>query len=252
MVGEDKVSFANSRGQTLVGVLHYAEPQKASGGAILCHGMESDKESEKLVFLSRELARTGIPTLRFDFAYAGESSGSFEEITYSGGVEDLKAAYCFLLGRQARKIAILGSSMGGTVALLFAAQEPTVAALVTVAAPIHPKKITEKLLTPEQMCQWREQGYTYYHGQRINVSLLDDLERIDILKSASRIACPVLIIHGERDETVPVEEAYELHDQLSDSKKLAILKGADHRLSDPSLMKHVVVESMNWISQNVR
>lgn len=251
MVGEEKISFANSRGQTLVGVLQQGDPRKASGGVILCHGMESDKESEKLVFLSRELVRTGIATLRFDFSYSGESSGRFEEITYSGGVEDLTAAYRFLLSRQAGKIAVWGSSMGGTVALLFAAQEATVAALVTVAAPIHPKKIAQKLLTPEQVRRWRKQGYTFYQGQRINVSLLDDLERIDILKSAAAITCPVLIIHGDRDETVPVEEAYELFHQLSEFKKLSILEGADHRLSDPALMNHAVVESIEWISQNL-
>ena len=122
---EEKISFTNSRGDTLSGVLHHAEKHPARGAVILCHGMESDKNSEKLVFLSRELARRGVLALRFDFSYVGESSGKFEDITYSGEVEDLKAAYALLRSRHAGKTAILGSSMGGTVALMFAAREPT-------------------------------------------------------------------------------------------------------------------------------
>ena len=52
--------------------------------------MESNKESDKLVRLGRSLSESGMLALRFDFFCAGESSGRFEEITYSDEVEDLK------------------------------------------------------------------------------------------------------------------------------------------------------------------
>ena len=68
---EEKISFTNSRGDTLSGVLHHAEKHPARGAAILCHGMESDKNSEKLVFLSRELARRGVLALRLIFPMCG-------------------------------------------------------------------------------------------------------------------------------------------------------------------------------------
>ena len=86
---EEAVRFRNRRGDTLVGVLHHPSTERPGGAVILCHGMESDKNSEKLVFLARRLAERGILALRFDFAYVGESSGRFEDITYSGEVEDL-------------------------------------------------------------------------------------------------------------------------------------------------------------------
>ena len=66
--------------------------------------MESNKESGKLTTLGRKLAERGILALRFDFAYAGESSGKFEEITYSGEVEDLTAAFAFVLRNQVKKV----------------------------------------------------------------------------------------------------------------------------------------------------
>ena len=249
---EKRVSFLNGRGQTLTGILHRPATSPFHGAAILCHGMESNKESDKLVALSRRLAEKGILALRFDFACAGESSGKFEEITYSDEVEDLKAAFSFMLGHPVPKIGVLGSSMGGTVALLFAAQEPRVANLVTIAAPFHPETITAKLLTREEVQNWRQSGFVVYHGRRINVSLLDDLQKIRVSEAVKKISCPVLIIHGDADETVPVEEAHELYAMLHGAKKIRILKGADHRLSDPSLLERALNECMDWMILHLR
>jgi dipeptidyl aminopeptidase/acylaminoacyl peptidase len=212
--------------------------------------MESNKESAKLVALSRKLAHRGILALRFDFSCSGESGGRFEEITYSGEVEDLEAAFNFMLQRQAKKIAILGSSMGGTVALLFAAREKRVANLVTIAAPVHPEKITEKLLTQGEVESWRRLGFFFYHGKRINTSLLDDFKNINVPEAAKKISLPVLIIHGDVDDIVPVEEAYELHSLLQGPKKICVLQGADHRLSNPSHMERALKESVDWIVQH--
>ena len=247
---EERVFFNNSRGDTLSGLLHHPTA-KSRGTVILCHGMESNKESEKLAFLGRALAERGIPALRFDFSYAGESSGRFEDITYTGEVEDLAAACSTLQTRYPGETAIFGSSMGGTVALLFAAVHPRVAALVTLAAPLHPENFPKRILTPEQLRQWQEQGFTHYNGRRLNLSLLKDLERIDVPASAKKITCPVLIIHGDGDQVVPVSEAFGLHDCLTHSKRLLIVKGADHRFSDSSLMERAVNAALDWLESHL-
>lgn len=248
---EEKITFINSRGDTLSGVLHHPTQNPGRGAVILCHGMESDKNSEKLVFFGRELARRDILALRFDFAYVGESSGKFEDITYSGELDDLKAAYALIEGRHQGKTAILGSSMGGTVALMFAAQEAKVAALVTVAAPLHPERFPDRVLTPVQLRRWRENGFVSFNRNRLNISLLDDLQSIDVAACARKVACPVLILHGDKDPVVPVEEAYELHDCLTQTKRLSILEGADHRLSNPEMMRRAKTEALDWLTAHV-
>ena len=174
MIDTERISFPNSRGDMLVGVLHHPMENHSTGAAILCHGMESHKNSEKLIFLGRELAQRGILALRFDFSYVGESSGKFEDITYSGEVEDLRAAYEIVRQHRDGKIAIFGSSMGGTVALMFAAAEPQVAALATLAAPLHPETFPNRVLSPAGLQRWRERGYTRYNGQRLNLAMLED------------------------------------------------------------------------------
>ena len=250
-MNEERISFTNSCGDTLSGVLHHPAQGTSRGAVILCHGMESNKESEKLVYLGRAMAQLGIMVLRFDFRYVGESSGRFEDITYSGEVEDLKAAHALVQSRNPGKTAILGSSMGGTVALLFAAQQPSLAALVTVAAPIHPERFPSRVLTPAQTDEWRVRGFTHYNGQRINLSLLDDLESLDVPEAVKKITCPVLILHGDADEVVPVEEAYELYACLTNSKRLSILPATDHRLSDPAVMRRAIAEALDWLTQHV-
>jgi len=247
---EERLLISNSRGNVLSGVLHRPAGTMSHGGVILCHGMESNKESEKLITLARQLARRGVTALRFDFAYVGESSGRFEDITYSGEVEDLRAAYNLVRTRHSGQIAILGSSMGGTVALLFAAQQAGVAAVVTIAAPIHPEEFPKRLLSSSQVRQWRDRGFTFYNGRRINLSLLEDLEKIDVPKAVKKITCPVLIIHGDNDKTVPVKEAYEIYACLTSSKRLSILNSGDHRLSDPAIMERALSEALEWLIEH--
>lgn len=252
MNDEEEVFFPNGRGRTLKGVFHHPASGKSLSAAILCHGMESNKESDKIVALSRALAEKGILALRFDFSYARESSGKFEDITYSGEVEDLRAAYDFVLRLPVEKIGILGSSMGGTVALLFAAQEKRIAALAAIAAPLHPDRITETLLSKEEVERWRREGFLFYHGRRINISLLKDLENIDVPKAVKQISCPVLIVHGDQDETVAVAEAQELYAHIEAPKRLAILRGADHRLTRPAHLQRALDESRDWLVHHLR
>jgi putative redox protein len=247
---EEDLSFRTANGDTLSAVLHHPA-RSPDGGAILCHGMESAKNSEKLIFLAKSLAERGLLALRFDFRYVGASSGKFADITYSGEVEDLKAAYDLIQSRQPGRTAIFGSSMGGTVALLFAAQEPKVAAIVTLAAPVHPENFPKRLLTPEQLQRWRELGHTIYNGQRLNVSLLDDLETLEVSVTARQIHCPVLIIHGDADKVVPVAEAYELHENLTAQKRLSIFKDTDHRFSNPLAMRQAMTEALAWLTEHV-
>jgi putative redox protein len=141
--------------------------------------------------------------------------------------------------------------MGGTVALMFASEEPALAGLVTVAAPLHPEKFPCKVLTPSQLEEWRERGYIIYNGNRLNVSLLDDLESIDVAARARRVTCPVLILHGDADDVVPVAEAYELHGCLTNSKRLSILKGTDHRVSNPQMMQRALGEALDWLTEHI-
>ncbi|HTM10953.1 MAG TPA: alpha/beta fold hydrolase [Verrucomicrobiae bacterium] len=246
MPSSERIAFLNRRGQRLVGIVHRPDGTPKAG-VVLCHGMGSSKESEKFVMLGEILAKRGVLALRFDFACSGESEGKFEEITYSGEAEDIAAAYDVVAKYGIAKIGVVGSSMGGAAAILFAAKNP-VAALATIAAPVHPEKFSARFLTDEQRRDWRSQGFIVYNGLRLDSTLLEDVETIDVAAAARKIAAPTLVLHGDRDATVPVEEGRELYAALAGPKRLAILAGADHRLTGADLQK-AVDEASEWLTE---
>jgi dipeptidyl aminopeptidase/acylaminoacyl peptidase len=108
------------------------------------------------------------------------------------------------------------------------------------------------MLSAAQLQNWRDQGFTFYNGQRLNLSLLEDLERLNVPAAARRVQCPVLILHGDADEVVPVRESYELRDSLGGAKRLSILNGGDHRLSHPALMQRALEEALDWLVRHSR
>ena len=102
-----------------------------------------------------------------------------------------------------------------------------------------------------ELRQWRDRGFILFNGNRLNISLLEDLESLDIAACARKVLCPVLVLHGDADSIVPVAEAYELHNCLRNSKRLTILPGADHRFSKPEAMRGAIDEAIDWLTQHV-
>lgn len=248
---EEHVTFTNGKGERLAGVLHLPG-REAAGGVLLCHGMESSKESLKLAHLGEALSRAGLAVLRFDFTGAGESTGNFESITCTRQVGDLAAAHGLLKDRGVGRVAIVGSSMGGTTALMYAGAAEGVAALVTLAAPFDPREIIEQGFPPEAFTRWRAQGFIEFDGRRLNVSFLEEALTIDVAAAVARITCPVLVIHGDADATVPVAHGHALHGALRVEKELCILPGADHRFTGPEGRGEALRRTEEWISRYLR
>lgn len=247
---EEHVEFKNAEGDRLAGVLHRPDG-KAAAGVLLCHGMESSKESLKLAHLGEALRRAGLAVLRFDFTGAGESTGDFESITCTRQVDDLTAAHGLLKDRGVGRVAIVGSSMGGTTALMYAGAADGVAALVTLAAPFDPRDLIKRDFPPEACARWRAQGFIEFDGRRLNVSFLEEALTIDVAAAVARISCPALVIHGDADATVPVAHAHALHGALSIEKELCILPGADHRFTDPEVRTEVLRRTEAWIMRHL-
>ena len=249
---EQHVTFSNGRGERLAGVLH--SPQRAANGfgVILCHGMESSKESLKLIHLGDSLSWAGFTVLRFDFTGSGESSGEFACITCTRHVEDLEAAHGWLKERGLGPAGVIGSSMGGTTALMYAGGAEGVAAVVTLAAPIDPRQLVERDFPPKAMALWRAQGFIEFNGRRLNTDFLEEAMTIDVAEAVARITCPVLVIHGDADATVPVAQGRALYAALSGEKALCILPGADHRFTRQEDREAALSRTEEWMARCLR
>lgn len=248
---ERQVTFGNGRGERLAGVLHLPPDEGGSLGVILCHGMESSKESLKLIHLGESLSRAGYTVLRFDFTGAGESTGEFESITCTRQVEDLEAAHGLLKERGVARIGVIGSSMGGTTALVYAGAAEGVAALVTLAAPVDPRELVERDFPPKAMALWRAQGFIGFNGRRLATDFLEEALTLDVAGAVARITCPALVIHGDADATVPVEQARRLHAALPGEKRLCVLPGADHRFTREEDRGAALGQAEEWTARHL-
>jgi alpha-beta hydrolase superfamily lysophospholipase len=250
---EERVAFPSRRGNRLVGVLHGAAGEGAAAlaaGVILCHGMESTKDGTKHKLLASRLSRAGLSVLRFDFSYVGESEGELSDLTFRGEVDDLAGAWDFFRARAGGPIGILGSSMGGAVALLFAAEEPRVGALATIAAVAHPARAVAEL-RPAELERWRTEGVLSLGGLRLKRSFLDDIETLDVIGACKRIACPTFLAHGDADRVVPCSDAEEIAGALRGEHRLKIYAGADHRFSRPSDLETLLDDCATWLESHL-
>ena len=248
-----QVTLASRRGVRLAGLLDLPPDVSDIGErptVVLCHGMESTKEGTKHQALAVRFAALGYACLRFDFSYVGESEGAFEDLTVSGEVDDLTGVCDDLRQRGARDPALVGSSLGGTVALLYAATDPGVRALVTIAAVSRPLGIIERL-GPAATEAWRRSGYRQEATGRLKRDFLDDLVRHDVLAAARALRAATLVTHGAADDVVPVDDAYALHAALPEPKALAITPGSDHRYSDPVHLEELLDRTVAWITAHL-
>ncbi|MEO0449973.1 MAG: alpha/beta hydrolase [Pseudomonadota bacterium] len=199
-------------------------------------GFKSDMSGSKVTVLEAWAKAQGHGVLAFDYSGHGLSGGTFEDGTISAWREDALAA---IEGRTSGSLILVGSSMGGWMALLSAlALNDRVAAMVLIApAP----DFTQKLMWPEfsaaQQAEILEQGRTlrpsdYGDPYPITRALIEDGKQWALLDAPIALTMPIRILQGQEDPDVPWQHAFKLVDVLqSEDVVFSLIKDGDHRLS---------------------
>jgi pimeloyl-ACP methyl ester carboxylesterase len=216
----------------------------AAPGIVFLEGSRSNMTGTKALFLEQHCRGRGRAYVRFDYFGHGQSSGDFIDGTIGRWTEDAIAVLDQLTeGKQI----LVGSSMGGWIMLLAAlARKQRIHALVGIAgAP----DATEDLLWPRLdqaqrdallttgsvtlSSEYDPAGYTYRLG------MIEDGKRHLVMRAPIALDCPVRLLHGLRDPSVPWQTSLRLAEQL-DSRDVAVtlVKDGDHRLStEPDLAR---------------
>jgi dipeptidyl aminopeptidase/acylaminoacyl peptidase len=230
----EKVSFL-SQGQPVSGVLHLPNSEKPPC-VIASHGLFSSKDGEKYVTLGDRFGRGGIALLRFDFRGLGESGGKLSESTVSARLLDLNMAIEFVKShpRIGDRIGLMGSSLGGYISLIKAAREEDIRAVATWATPFTLARLEERRKEGEMASL----GEEFFH----------DIKAHDLTHALPKVA-NCLVIHGDRDELVPVEQARMIYKHLNEPKKLEIIEGGDHRLTQREHRKKANHMTLEWFKR---
>jgi pimeloyl-ACP methyl ester carboxylesterase len=215
-----------------------------SPGLFWLGGFKSDMQGTKAAALDRWAADNGRACVRFDYAGHGESGGDFTDGTIGSWLADSLAVYAqFCRGPQV----VIGSSMGGWIALLLAARlrelkgSAPLAGMVLIAPAVD---FTEELMWKQFPAAIRreieEKGFWMRPSQYgeaaypITRKLIEEGRNHLMLGGLIETGCPVHILQGVQDPDVPWRHAQELVARLSrDDVVMTLVKDGDHRLSRP-------------------
>jgi pimeloyl-ACP methyl ester carboxylesterase len=228
-----------------------AAGRNSGPGLFWLGGFKSDMKGTKVAALDRWGAEHGRAVTRFDYSGHGESGGAFTDGTIGRWLEDSVAVYeKFANGPQV----LVGSSMGGWLALLLAAELKgrkgvvPIAGMVLIAPAVD---FTEALMWKTFDAEvkreiklkgsWSRPSDYSREPYVITRRLIEEGRKHLLLDGLIETGCPVRILQGVQDPDVPWQHAVELVSRIArDDVVLTLVKDGDHRLSRPEDLERLM------------
>ncbi len=214
---------------------------------VICHGFKGFRTWGTWPSLARAIARHGHAAVTFDFSHNGVGADGvdfsaldlFREQTHTRNVREIRHLLDALesgrlLEKAPRRVGLLGHSRGGGEAILAAAEDPRVSALVTWAS------------IADLAARWTaEQAAAFERGEDVFVEnsrtkqkmpigpaywrdVREHAAKLDIVAAAGELDIPWLIVHGDADAAVSVAEGRTLYEAAGENAELLEVEGADH------------------------
>lgn len=228
----------------------YEKIEGKNPGVIFCSGFMSDMQGTKALALENFCRELHCSYVRFDYRGCGQSSGEFTEGTISRWLEDTLAILDQVTtGPQI----VVGSSMGGWIALLLALARPErIKAYIGIAAaPDFTEDLMWATATAEQQAELLNNGVIYEksdysdQGYIITKALIEDGRQHLLLRDSIALQVPVHLLQGMQDKDVPWQRSMLLTEKLqSQDIRLTLIKDGDHRLTreqDLALLRQTLI-----------
>jgi len=222
------VRLSTANGKNLFG--WFIPAGERAPALVVMHGWGGN--AEMMLPLAAPLHARGLALLLVDARCHGQSDGdSFASLPRFA--EDIDAALAWLASQpevDAQRLGLVGHSVGAGAALLTASRRDDLCAVVSLAAFAHPAAMMRRWLAAMRIPYWPFGAYILAYVQRVIGYRFDDIAP---RRSMARTTCPVLVVHGLEDDTVPVDEAREIYAaRPSDAVELLLVPGSHDDYGD--------------------
>lgn len=227
-------------GQKLVGTLCLPKGKGPFPAVLFFHGRGSSQK--RYIDYARRLAReAGIVAFCFDFRGHGGSEGDLDKLLIKASLKDAQAGFDFLKRQRqvdSERLGISGTSWGGYLAAIIASQNSGVKSLILRAPAVY-------------KAEWKGAPLSSFPVEELKK--LVAVGDVDSFKAIRKFKGSLLVICQEYDEVVPrvVTDAYYKNATSARKRKLYMLKGATHRITDLRLIKEVQNLAIDWFRKTL-
>ena len=237
--------FIHDDGIRLSAVLEKPETADRGRMAILLHGFTSAKDRPHTILAAEAMRETGLATLRADLYGHGESDGEFRNHTLYKWISNTLALIDFVRDLGYTEVYLSGHSQGGLVAALAAGMETDRIRGLILRAPA--------FMIPQCARDGSMLGQTFdpncipdevqvIKGLTLGGNYIRVAQTIYAEETAARYPGPVLILHGDEDDTVPLADSRRMAERYADCS-LAVMAGETHHFDrHPEQMRRIIRE----------
>ncbi|SFZ90373.1 hypothetical protein SAMN05428642_101899 [Flaviramulus basaltis] len=250
MIITKNIILEGQHGKPILTDVFYVENNKPKPIIIFCHGYKGFKDWGAWNLMAKAFAKAGFYFIKFNFSHNGgtvEQPIDFPDLeafgnnNYTKELDDLQSVFDWLFFNSKIKneadinnVTLLGHSRACGIVTIKAEEDSRIKKVISLAGVSDFGKRTS---TKGDLEQWEKDGVKYVlngrtkqqmpHYYQFYEDFIANENRLTIKRAVSNLKIPYLIIHGNADTSVYIEEAYKLHEWTKNSK-IEIIEGADH------------------------
>lgn len=238
----------NSRGERIYVELNGLQNAGNKKLVFMQHGLGTSKETPIIDIAEDVFVKNGYVVISFDSRYAnGRSEGRMENARLSTYAEDLDtvAGWAEKTKFYTEPFVLLGHSLGGASAAIYAEKHPERVSRVVLLSPFLGGKYFEEAQSKynkDAFNRWKKNGYYVLSNgekeEKISYSLVREAESYDAVKAAANLKSEVFLLAADGDNISPPEYNQKFFDHLNTSKQFYILQNSNHIYSKAGNMKN--------------
>lgn len=215
---------------------------------VMVHDFPGDKDGNYNLFrhLEHTLYLKGLHTLRFDFMGCGASDGPPETFSLKSAYDDLNRVVAWCREEGYERFIFIGEGLGAAIACLGVDHDTR--AMVLISSQVDLKGLAQKYKAHSRRPDGEK--FVLFGDYKVGDTLLNQLEKQDIVPFLDSIFCPMLIMHGEKDQIAPVENLDLFRKHLSSRRiEITTFEDGDNSLQGENHRKFLFFHIMQFIEK---